>query len=239
MPRRRQLKKVLRKLHRKPSRAIRRVPRPMGTLRSPVYRYKYTTLIKNYFQLEMNGVDANFAIPFKLSDIPNYLELTALYDRYKISAVKVSIVPRQTQMIYQTAAGVNNGGTIQPNTDFGGTHLFGTSNFGHPEIVTVIDYDDDANPTGTNELLQYNSVRITRGNRNHHRYLKPRFKVDVSNTGVLMRQQWIDCDNIVKHYGLKGQFTNVPNISPYGTSDHPVINYDVILTYYVAFRDTR
>lgn len=210
--------------------------------RQTVFSYRYKVLLKNQFQIEMNGLDQPKNLNFKLVDVVNSAELTALYDRYKIAAASALVVPRQTEMIYQTAPGVDDGGTSVPNTDFGGTHLFGTSNFGHPEVLSVIDYDDVKieDPTfDMNAALQYGSLKITRGNRMHKRYLKPKIVIDSANTGVLPKySQWLDAERPdVPHNGLKFLFANVPSISPTGTSDHPVINYDVILTYYLQFKD--
>jgi len=188
----------------------------------------------------MNGLDVNFARAVQLQDIPNYTELTSLFDMYRINGFLFKLKPRQNTLHYQTAAAVNSGGTIQGNTDFGGTNLFGTSNFGTTETCTVIDYDDDTNPVNLAEIMQYANFRATRGFKTHTRYVKPRIKIDPTGAGVLMTRRWIDCDNTsLKHYGIKGTIANVPSITPSGTSDHPVMFYDLELVIYVSFKNTK
>lgn len=203
------------------------------------HHFKYTSLFKNWLTIEMNGNDANFSHTFRLTDIQNYTELTALFDQYRINGCLFKLIPRQNTLHYQTAPGVA-GSPPTLNTDFGGTNLFGTSNFGFPEICTVIDYDDDTNPANVQELMQYNNFKRTLAVRPHTRYLKPRIKVDATNTGILLTKKWIDCDNNgLKHYGIKGTISNVPSISPTGTSDHPVMYCDLEVVHYVSFKNTR
>lgn len=232
---------------RRPIRRTKRVLKRRAIVRRPmksamnVHHFKYTALIKNYLTVEMNGSDTNFARAVTIQDINNYAELTALFDMYRINGYVFKLKPRQNTLHYQTAAGRDDGGSAPvPNTDFGGTNLFGSSNFGTSETCTVIDYDDDTNPANLGEIVQYATFKATRGLRTHSRYVKPRIKIDASNTGVLMTKRWLDCDNInIKHYGIKGTIANVPNISPPGTSDHPVMYYDLELVIYISFKNTK
>lgn len=234
MGKRRFFKRVGKKSYR-PKTISRPLRRKLGL---NVHHFKYCTLVKNYLQVEMNGVDVPFSRSFIFSDITNYGELAALFDMYRINGVSYKLIPRQNTLAYQTAPGA--GSPPAPNTDFGGTNLFGSSNYGWPETCTVLDYDDDSTPTNLTDIMQYSSFKLTRGNKIHTRYLKPRLLVDPSNTGLSLRHKWVDCEKTtLKHYGIKGFITNVPNITPSGTSDHPVMFYDLLLTYYISLKDTK
>jgi len=205
-----------------------------------IYSFKQKTYFKNEFEVEMDGNDAPFTLTFSLLDLVQYQEFQKLFDMYKIKAVGVEIVPRQPQMIYQTASGADTGGSAPvPNVDAGGTHLAGTSSYGLSEILSAIDYNDTTTPADYQEVIQYADCKITRDGKIHRRYLKPKMVIDPTSTALNMNG-WLPTDKYnVPHYGIRGIIANVPNISINGSSDHPVMWYDVILTYYIDFKVTK
>lgn len=224
----------LRKLFR---RSYRKIPKNVASL---VHDFTYKVLTPRAIQVQMDGNDYFFQYNFTLANLANHVELEALFDMYRINHASLQIIPKQNTMAYQASAGVVSGGSTVLSTDFGGTNLYGASFYGFPDIVTVIDYDDATIPTSLNEMLEYSTCRVTRSDKKHTRSLTPRIVIDSGSTGVSKSKQWIDCDrNSVPHYGVKCGICNVPSLSIAGTSNKPVIWFDLLATYSISFKNTR
>jgi len=93
---------------------------------------------------------------FKFNQLPNYTELTALFDEYKVNGVKYEFIPRFNS-IDQSAA-------------FGG------------EFYTALDRTDNNAPASLNELLEYQSLRKTPITRKHTRYFRPAIPTSIFRT---------------------------------------------------------
>jgi len=194
--------------------------------------YYYKRQQRQAIQRTVAAATATFAsIAFSLDQMPNYTEFTQLYDQYKIRKVKVEWVNQRsvntdsyTFSIVDPTTGIVTGGTS--------TRIF-------PEIWTVIDRDDTAPPTTLGEMLEYQSLRVTKGATRHKRILRPKFAVPVfrgalSADGYMPRSGWIDCSYPdVPHYGIKDAYVNPDN------NDAAVFSGEQIITYYVAFRTVR
>lgn len=86
---------------------------------------------------------------FKLSDLPNYAQYQAMFDRYRILAVKVSFIPRSNI------------------TDSG-------NQYDHC-IMTAVDLIGNDTPSSLNDIRDYESCKVSPGNVMHVRYFKPRY----------------------------------------------------------------
>lgn len=149
------------------------------------------------------------SIQFKLSDLPDYSEFTNLFDEYCISRVKIHFRPAAL------------------------TNLTGTS-YNNPWFIYVVDKDDAATPTTYDTLMQYPSVRIRSGVRDHMVSFKPRFSVSIYN-GVSdaygSRTGYIDCSNAaVPHYGLKWGIAKAVAST---------VLYEIWVTYTILLRGVR
>lgn len=188
------------------------------------FMYKYV-VTKSNISIANSAQTAQGALEFKLTDLANYAELTALYDEYCISKVVVKLFPKFG------ALGQTNGGA--------GTYMQTTSAF--KPTITVLDYDDSATPASRNELLEYGSARMHNCSQIIKRVLTPKIAIQTYKTAVssgysAKGHQWIDCaDNNIPHYGLKYQV----ECDQTNGSGVPLYMYDVICTYYVKFRGTR
>lgn len=98
------------------------------------------------------------AFNFSLNDIPGYTEFTALYDFYKINAVKFHFIPFQTESVSTTT--VNNAGSYP--------------------IFHCVDYSDGTPPASLNEILEYQNHKISKLYEGFTRYFKPKFADTVS-----------------------------------------------------------
>ena len=209
---------ALRRLYRKrrPVRRARRVARKPGSrglvraISNPgVHSYKRTQYFASALSVS-NLAEVYGSYAFQLSALANASEYTVLYDMYKISAVKWTLMPRGNS----AEAGTNNNNT---------------------KIMTVLDYDDDNTPTSVDQLCQYESVKTTNLSRDHSRYLKPKFARAIYKTAVTtgygVGTGWIDCDSTdVPHYGIKYALLRTTS----GT-----VTYDLKVTYYLQFKGVR
>lgn len=86
---------------------------------------------------------------FSLSNLPNYAQYQAMFDRYRIHAVKVSFIPRS-----------NITDTIRQYDQ---------------RIMTAVDVLGGDAPSTLGEIRDYQSCKVSPGNVMHVRYFKPRY----------------------------------------------------------------
>lgn len=174
-----------------------------------VHEYKRTSFQPNAITVpaltNQNGV-----FEFTLGSVINSAEFIALYDVYKILAVKVQLIPNFSM------------------ADF-------TASVQMPRIHTVLDYDDGTTLTTINDYVQYENYKFTQGNRTHSRYLVPAVELGAEQGGVIVsanqkKKQWLDCDApTVAHRGIKYLIEG-------GTVD---IRYNIKITWYLAFKQVK
>lgn len=186
-------------------------PRRRG-LRQPAHYFKRVQFATN--AITVTGTSFFSASAFELQNVPNASEFTSLYDQYKITAVKYQILPRGNVADIGTSATQGNMG----------------------RVFSVLDYDDSNAPASFNEMTQYQNCKVTPSTVTHTRYLKPRFNMDVLSGSVGLtanapRTGWIDCGQAdVRHRGVKIGIQAPTNA---------VMTYDLMITYYLAFKNVR
>lgn len=156
---------------------------------------------------------------FKLSDLPNSAEFTALFDAYRIRGVKLEFVP-----VYNSHE-INEGPAATP-----------FDRLGLPLMTYARDYDDATSPANENTLLQYAANhRINLTNKKSIYIRNPRVATTVYQSGLTAayseakKNVWIDCANPdVPHYGLK-YFVPTENLSK-------ILYVRVYATYYLEFK---
>lgn len=183
-------------------------------LRQPVHYFKRTQFATNVITVS-GGASYFGASSFEIQNLPNFNEFTSLYDQYKLTAIKYQILPRGNSADVGTSATQGNQG----------------------RIFSVIDYDDSNAPASFNDMTQYQNLKSTPNTMTHTRYFKPKFIMDVLSGGVGLtanapRSGWIDCTQAdVKHRGIKIGI-QAPNATATWT-------YDLMVTYYLAFKNVR
>lgn len=170
-----------------------------------------------------------FGKAFVLSELPNYTEITQLFDSYKIIGIKFRIIP------------VNNTTSVDDTTNPANGMLGGFLHW-------IVDHDDNDAPTasdvGIDELRQNNSYKVhnlfNSYNKNGFvRYIRPKIPI-ASTYGALSgtiesKPQWLDCNSpIVDHFGLKGVFEIV---NP--SANVRYLNMKMEATYYLRAKDPR
>ncbi len=152
---------------------------------------------------------------FQLNTLPNYTELTNLYDQYRIVCVEVRFIPSVTTAL--TGASVDN--------------LL-------PRIATVADFNDGSLPTNLTSLQQYQSYRADLFNKVITRKIYPRTATAIYNNGATSgyafndQPTWVDTANPgVQHYGMK--WAMVWPVAGTGTS---VTKFTVEFVHHLEFR---
>lgn len=179
-------------------------------IRQPVQYFTRTQYFPSYYQLVAGGAATGASQLFQLSQLPNYTEFTALYDQYMIKAVKISLIPKYTEVAL--------GSTTQGN------------------MWSVVDYDDATPPPNIDTILQYQNLKRTRMSQVHSRYLKPAVSSEVYATGLASsyspkKNVWLDATTAqVEHYGVKFWF------DARGTQP---VTFDMQVKYYLAFKNVR
>lgn len=192
-----------------------RIPRkPSPAL---VHYHKKTVYIRNW-QTVTAATGFSINRTFQLSDLGGEaLNLASLYQLFCLKAVKVDIIPQ---------ANVNQIGLS-----------------GAPNIHSVIDYQDNTAKT-TAQMQEYNSYKMTRGQRTHTRYFKPRL-LDTMYSGSVIGPayisskgpQWLMTQSnqsvAAPHYGLD------VTVDPIQTGGDLTMYIDLKVTYYWAFKSQR
>lgn len=154
-------------------------------IKQPVQYFTRTAYSPGYINLLAGGAAVGSAYNFQLGQVPSFTEFTGLYDQYQIKAVKLTLIPRYTEVSL---------GATQGN------------------MWSVLDQDDSLAPANLDTLLQYQNVKRTRMNQIHSRYIKPSVATEVYATGIASayaprRNVWLDCTTAaIEHYGIKFWF---------------------------------
>lgn len=148
------------------------------------------TTISGVFNTSGSAASNPFDIQFRLGDLPNSSELTALYDQFMLSKIVIKFIPQRT------LAESNN------------TALAG--GFAGCRLMTVIDHDDSTTVSGPDELRQYDSCKVTNYGKEHKRVIIPTvlrqmYESNIATAYTPAFKQWISTtDPNTLHYGLKG-----------------------------------
>lgn len=207
-------RRKMRGLRRKPVRKyVRRV------MRRPIKKsYKKIVTVKRTFVLgtiAQTNANQHFAYTFKLADLPNYTELTNLYDQYKIKGISVRLVPNVTSADINPVA----------------------SSVGLPSLHSVLDFSDSTALTSLNDYFQYSTYKRTDPLKPHKRFLYPKqlqYAYDAVTAAAIVadvKNDWVRSESPnVQHLGLK-------LMCPAATANS--CSYDLFATYYVLLKQTK
>lgn len=158
------------------------------------------------------GYAVSGSLIFTLSNVEVPADITQLYDRYKITGVKVKFIP-----LFNFSSTVNTG------------YL--------PELMTCIDYDDSALPTES--TLRQRNIRIKRLDKPVSVFIKPKLAGMVyqgtSTAGYSIDSaRYLNCAYPdIQHFGLKFIIKNMDLRTAY------VNSVNVETTYYLAMKDPQ
>lgn len=164
------------------------------------------------------------SLVFSLDQVRGNSELTALYDQYMLTGVKV---------MFQLVTNPDSGTVTNSSTSANATNFF-------PKLFYVRDYDNTTVET-PNELRERNNTktRVLEPNKIVSVFLRPAVRNNIHLDGITpasspIWKQWIDCSTTqVPHYGLK---YSVENLGHNATQSYRLrIDY----VYYLQFKNVR
>lgn len=219
--RRASMQKTRRPYKRRRMMRSKRVPR--SYIRNSMVMVKRTFWFENWSPntTNTNGFWRNYALG--LSNLPSVNEFTAVFDQYKINAIKYTFRPR-----YDSFAGNDTTDTTLPGvTNQAGTHLH-----------VIVDPHSTITPSGTynstnlNAFLENGSVRSYNGNRAVNVFVRP--SVNLNGVERRVRAPWIQSgQNAIQHYGIHVFAQDINLTGVFGQS------WDVFVTYYMQFRNLK
>lgn len=188
------------------SRPVRRGLAMTKVIGSKIHYFKRTAFYSGYISGSTTA-DVGGALIGQLNQVPGYTEFTSLFDQYKIVALKMRLSPRANSAEIGT-------------------------NQGLVKVFTALDYDGGTAPSVIADVLQNETLKITKSNKDHVRYFKPKFNASttaVTGTGQQPTTGWLDCSNVtVAHHGLQYVIQQLPA---------GVQSWDIYVTYYLAFKN--
>lgn len=214
-------------------RFVRRARRPMRkrfvrrsrvfkprSVRNTVYNFKQSCELPNINVTA--GTETFFTYGFKLNDVPQVNQFLAIYDNYRILAVRIMFYP-----------------------EFNVAYAATVSSFAIPVLYTTFDPDGFPTLTGTGQLDQYQTTRRSLFNRMRTRYFKPfatysatafsgSSSVGNISSGLVPRRTWFNCaQSAITYNGIGGCITSS---SP---SQIPGQLVRVSAVYYLQFRNVQ
>lgn len=159
------------------------------------------------------------------ASISNNAEYVALFDQYKINAVKYTFRPR-----YDSFAGNDTTDTTLP----------GVTNQGGTMVHTIADPTSNVVPTGLygasnlNTFLENGNVRTRTGNKAFSVYFKPMVDDSMATGTERKRASWLPTTNTtIVHNGFHCFFQDVNLTGTFGQS------FDIYITYYFQCRGMK
>lgn len=165
---------------------------------------------------------------FRFSDIPQYTEYSAIFDQYRINAVKVTFRPR-----YDNFAGNDTTDTTLPGVTNQGLTTAHIINDPYSQLVPSGVYSS----ANLNIFLENGRVRSYTGVKPFSVYLKPTIyeTVSATNTARIKRAPFLMCQDgfNAAHRGFHIFLQDINLTGVFGQS------FDVFYTYYLTLKGMR
>lgn len=174
-------------------------------------------------QIDVNGTyQYGGAMQFQLDQCLEFIELTRLFDRYKITGVKVTIIPLGTATTNAAPATI--------------------ASTNYPTIAIATDNDDASLPSSWNEVAVKQNVRIARMDKPLSIYIhKPKLADTVYNgitNGYRVGTGYLNSDAAgVPHYGLKFWMRECPLPIATNAGNGSNVLFRVVTKFYLSMKD--
>lgn len=203
---------------RKNRRGANRAPRNYGDstalVRQPNIRPIRVSQLVGVGPIGKVPADSGNSYTFRLTDVGQYTQFTALFDMYRIDAVEVEFLLSQM------------GGNMQ-----------------YPALYWTPDYDDSSVPANAQAVLDYQQAEIyqfTEAKTSFRRLIKPKLAQTVYNgviaSGYAMAPPgiWVNTDQPgVSYYGMKYWLVG------YNSTTANQSNVQITLRYHLSFKTVR
>lgn len=147
---------------------------------------------------------------FSLSDLPNNGEITAMFNRYKLTGVSLRFIP-----------------IVGTSTDAGATTFMDT-------LAIQIDKSLRGVPASMDEILECDNCRVfSAGQKPFKVWIPaPLAASTIGGSSALMTNSWLDSDtNAIKHYGLRYAFSQ--------SLASAAVRFQVYATYYLRVKGMK
>lgn len=195
----------------KPRRTVRKYYKrryPIRKTIKPKSVYDKVHLVKRYGSIVQSttsveyinnpATDQSYRFYFTLNAVTGYTDFTALYDQYKIRAVKVSFIP----MANITTANESGFASL---------------------IYSTYDFNYALGTPTRDQIREYQYCKWSPYGKIHKRYFFPRVE-DSYNTTKVGPQNWLSTANAnIQYNGLMVNVANVPSIA----TDEPIYKVEV------------
>lgn len=209
---------------RKRARTSRNVPRRRLKLRTAMMSYKRKFFLQNWAPNTTTTAGFWRRYQSQLTDIPNSAELTALFDQYKINAIKLEFLPR-----FDNFSGNDTTDTAVP----GITNQSGTNVHVSYDTYTTITPGGTYNSANCNTFLEQGRVKTYTGTKPITIFYKP----TLVDNGRYVKPRWLSTDFAVPathvHYGPNVFMQDINFNGSFGQT------FDVFLTMYVQVRNMK
>lgn len=196
------------------------LPPISGKAYDPERIFRFKRRQTDTFVLVYNGTAANTykGIDFQLDKAEQYADLVNMFDQYRITAIKVQIIPRCN--------------VLDPATQ--------SATFtAVPPLIVVVDLDDANTPTDWRDLISHDSCKIIDPFKNYTFTFRPKLAQSqygataFGQYGVTESTQWMNAaSDDIEYYGLKlGSMTYST-----GNNDTYPPAWDLIYTYHIECR---
>lgn len=172
----------------------------------------------NAGQVTADNTGEGAAIAFSLDSLPNYTEITSLFDQYRIIEARAQFIPLTASF----------GPSTNPSVQF-------------PVVYSWIDLDDNITPTTVPEGEQYDTVQAVSNQRFFERVLQPRAAIAMysgafTSFGSAPPTMWMDVASpSIQYYGLKWYTSFAGDV----TNPATYKLYDIVVTLTLQVRATR
>lgn len=188
-------------------RTWRKFTRRYKRVRGPLtHSFKRTALLTPWNITSAVGQGMSYS--FKLSDLSNSDEFTALFDQYRINAVKLQIVPTFT------SNDIANELTMA-------------------SIHSAIDHNDNNPPGALSDLMEYDTYKRSKMSRGHKRYFRVNLLTPLTaSSSSTTWKKWINTASVglnpgeAEYYGLKFWIDGITQTTEIAA------NFEVYATYY-------
>lgn len=190
----------------------------LGNPHQKVFYYKRTQALAP-IQAPATSIDVTASYVFTLAQVPAYTDFTAMYDFYKINAVKVRFLPYY-----------NSVNALATNADSSAY-----SSWNNLRIFSAIDYNATNTFSSTTDLRLYQNCKITQYTRGHVRYFRPMVAMDSDYQIFTRKNPWIasSSPSIQHHSLLIGVDTSFLDSTQFSSGD---ILLRMEVTYYLSFK---
>lgn len=212
-----------------------RVIIPRAIKNQQIHRFKrYSDSVVKLYASNTGNSLRTYELPFTLENMQGQGEITALFDQYRIRAVKVEITP--------SGQFITNDRTV---TGANSLDAEGTGYWLPPRLYAVIDYNDDNALASISDAQEYSTCKIIPYDKKYTKFyftpcvnMEVALDADTTARTATKYAMWLSTSNTnIQHYGMKFLMHN-PNTNNVGSS-YATASWLMRVTYYIECKNVN